>query len=348
MDTPISVAVIGTGFGKIVHIPGYLAHPAFSLKAVGSVRKGGGQRIADDLPSVRGYDDWQQLLAEESVDLISIATAPHLHAPVTLAALARGSHVLCEKPMALDASEAGAMTERARSLGRVAVISHEFRYLPARRAFHSYIKDGFIGDPIAVSLTVSQGARSRLEQRPIDWLARAETGGGFLGALGSHLIDYLLWCFGDIAEVQGRLDRHLALRPGAHGPERPTADDGFAVLFTFATGATGTLQLIQSVRHGFGSRLEAYGTKGTLALINDTALTGAQGDEPLQDLPVPAREAGDQDPRLPPFMKLLDDVVSEIAGIPTDVATFEQGLRVQRLLDAIRTSSQDGHRVRIL
>src|SRR4029077_2191586 len=80
------------------------------------------------------------------IDLVSITAPPHLHAPMALAALRAGKHVLCEKPFAMNEREARRMVDAARVAKRVGLIDHEFRYLPERARLRELVENGWLGD----------------------------------------------------------------------------------------------------------------------------------------------------------------------------------------------------------
>lgn len=352
------VGVVGMGFGAQVHVPGFVHHPRFRLEAVAGLRPGSAAEVAKET-GARAYECWEDLIADAQLDVVSVATAPHLHAPVVLAALARGRHVLCEKPMALDAREAGAMVESARVLGRVGAINHEFRFWPARMAVKERIAQGEIGDVLAAQVTMSVSGRGRRLEEPAGWLERAETGGGFLGAIGAHLVDSLLWWLDDeIVRVWGDLRALAPVRPRAGGgTERVSAEDTFAMALTFASGAIASVSLV-SAGAGLGTRWDLLGTQGTLRLEDDRSLIRlrAAGAVPetlaLEALADPPAVAGHAPQRFTaPFLRLLDRFAAALdaddAG-QRHLPDLAQGLRVQRVLDAVRLASTTGTAVRVL
>ncbi|HYF91926.1 MAG TPA: Gfo/Idh/MocA family oxidoreductase [Symbiobacteriaceae bacterium] len=347
----IRVGIIGTGFGALVQAPGFMMHPACEVVALSGVaRPGRAQEQAARLGIPRAYDDYMTMLRQEELDLVSVVSSPNLHHPMTLAALERRIHVLCEKPMAMNLVEAQAMVDAAERRSLVNAIDHEFRYGPGRTQFKKLIDEGFLGDPIHFTLTYSMNGLERNLARPNGWLSQTATRGGMLGALGSHLIDTLRWFFGDITAVCGSLTNHVEVRSGAPAD----ADDSFAFLCRLSGKTTGVVQFLMHAHHGFGMRVEAFGTKGTLVLENDQkVLAGKSGQELSEvanELPVklPGLQYADSlDPRTLPFVVMVDQLAGAILGEGAMVgskrpyATFRVGAAVQAVLDAVYQSDAE-------
>ncbi len=353
----LKVGIIGTGFGALIQAPGFSMHPECEVVALAGVaRPGRAAEQAAKLGIPHAYDDWQAMLAQEELDLVSVVSAPHLHHPMTIAALERRIPVLCEKPMALNLAEAQSMADAAQRRGLVGAIDFEFRHNPVRTRFKEMVQEGFLGDLVHFNLTMSLPAFERHVNRPMGWLWREENGGGMLGAIGSHLIDTLRWLLGDIDSVAARLSTHVAERQG----EPVTADDTFAFLCQMAgSKATGIAQMLMYAHHGFDMRLEAFGTKGTLVLLGDQKLLAGRAGQSLEEVPLPARfdlpgvvYPENPDKHIPPFMVMVDNLVQAIrrTGAPgpsREYATFADGAAVQAVLDAIRQAHREERWVKV-
>ena len=346
------------GFGQKVHAPGFYHHPRFELVAVAGARAGSADALAK-ATGARAYDDWRALVDGADVDVVSIATAPHLHAPVALRTIERGRSVLLEKPTAFDAREAGAIVEAARAQGVFGAIVHEFRYRPERLAVYEAIRQGTIGRVLAVHVTTHNGALGAMAKTPVSWLFRAESGGGYLGAIASHAVDTVQWWAGEeIVRVWADLRAVAAIRPSpGGGDERITAEDSFVVVFHFASGAVATL-IFSTAGAGFGERWEVLGERGAIRVEGSRVELSEAGKPGPHELPVgellgeaPAVPGAAPDPRTPPFVRLLDRYARALDGdrsARAELATLEQGLRVQRVLDGARLASATGGAVRLL
>lgn len=130
------------------------------------------------------YTDFEEMLDKEKPDIVSIVTPPGLHCPMTLSALSRRIHVLCEKPFALNLDEAKRMRAAAEHAGVVAMIDFEFRFLPGRAYALELLRQNYAGHIRMAHLLLHFGWRSKPEDAPWDWWSDASRGGGALGALG--------------------------------------------------------------------------------------------------------------------------------------------------------------------
>src|ERR1051326_8990652 len=138
--------VVGTGFGCQVHVPTLRAAGFEVVALVGTDLQRLASRAGErDVP--RTFVDLDDAIAETGAGLVVIATPPNTHAPLALKAIAHGCHVVCEKPMALDAGEAQAMLDAAERAGVIHLVGHELRWLPERALIGRAIAAGLIGEP---------------------------------------------------------------------------------------------------------------------------------------------------------------------------------------------------------
>jgi predicted dehydrogenase len=347
MASRLRVGVIGTGFGALVQIPAFRAEPRAEVVAVASGTPGKARRVAEALGVPHSFDDWTQLVTAD-LDLVSITTPPVLHRAMAVAALDAGRHVLCEKPMAMSAAEAEEMLGRGERARRVHAIDHELRFNPNRRKVRTLLADGFVGAPRHVLLTAVNA--SRLDPaRPWNWWFDETRGGGLLGAVGSHQVDLLRYWLGEIVAASGTADAVVPTRPLPDGSgRRPvTADEFTTFSLRFRSGAVATVFLSCVAAHGVGPRAEVWGDAGYLLLDGDDRLWGARGGQGLEELTEP-------ETRTPPpgmeyaslwglsFLRLAEHLVrATLDGAPVaPAATFEDGLAVQRVLDAVRQATR--------
>jgi predicted dehydrogenase len=343
MASRLRVGVIGTGFGSLVQIPAFRAHPRAEVVAVASGTPGKASKTARTLGIPHAFDDWS-MLVNADLDLVSITTPPALHHPMATAALDAGRHVLCEKPMAMSAAEAEDMLARGERARRVHVIDHELRFNPNRRKVKRLIEEGLIGAPRHVLLTAVNASRQD-PARPWGWWFDEARGGGLLGAVGSHQVDLLRYWLGDIAAVTGIALPFVAERPLPDGTgRRPVTADEFSTFsLRFRSGAIGTVFLSCVGTHAVGPRIEVWGDDGSLVLDEAERLWGARLGQSLAELTEP--ETVPTPPGMEyvslwglSFVRLVDHLVlATLDGAPVaPAATFRDGLAVQRVLDAVR------------
>jgi predicted dehydrogenase len=291
------------------------------------------------------------MLDRHPVDLVGIATPVIHHAPMTLAALDAGAHVICEKPMAMNAAEARQMLDRAEALGRVHLIGHELRFNPNRRKIRHLIAEGAIGTVRHVNIVNISATWGDPTSRPAgDWWSLAEMGGGRLGANGSHQIDLLRFWLGEIAAVSGEVRTLVPDRVDPRTGERwtATADDMVGFSAEMASGAVASVFLSGVARHNIGNSVQIFGSEGTIQLADrDERLLLARAGEDFQDV-----SETDPNATLPgigkgiwnvSFVGLIQEVTAAIReGRPVHQgATFADGWRCQLVMDAIRQSSQE-------
>ncbi len=347
----IRVATIGASFARQAYLPALKTIDDVELIAIASARLSSAQAAADQFGIPHVYDDWQRMIGEHEFDLVCIATPTIYHAPMTMAALAAGAHVLCEKPMAMNKDESAEMLETAEARNKLHIIGHELRFNPNRRKIKSLIDSGYIGTVRHVNIVNVSASWGDPRSRPAgDWWSLAEMGGGRLGANGSHQIDLLRFWLGDISAISGqvatmapdRLDR----QSGA--PWQATADDQFSFTAEMREGALCSVFVSSAGRHGIGNHTQIFGSDGTIMLADaDEKLLVARAGEEYQDLSL-----GDPNADLPglgsgiwnvSFVALMHELTAAIReGRPLAWgATFADGHQCQIAMDALRQSSRE-------
>ncbi|CAG9622312.1 Gfo/Idh/MocA family protein [Sutcliffiella rhizosphaerae] len=347
----IKVGIIGTGFGAKVHAPVMQSHPGFDVVAIASVARGRLDDIKEETGVTNVYGNWQDMLEKEELDLVSVASAPLLHHEMVVKSLEKGSHVLCEKPMSFDSNEAENMIEARNIAGKLGFINFEYRFLPARQVVKQLIDSGKIGRLMHVDFSLNIAGYERYATSKRGWLSQKDQAGGMLGAVGSHLIDSLLWWTNDkVASISGQLSTHVPEFTDENGEiEIRTADDAFQAIGNFVGGGTFSIGSNIVVRHAEGWELAVYGTEGTIKMSQDNKVLMGLGNEPLEEvaleaeLPIPEGMNPVAAGYYNAFYRSLNEVHQAISenNINPDLPLFEEGHGVQRVLDAIRQSHEE-------
>ena len=307
--------------------------------------------------------DWTALIGDPEVTILDNVGPNHLHAEPSLAALAAGKHVICEKPLALDGEEAWALLQAARRAGVKHMCAFNYRFVPAVKLARELIQEGRLGEV--------RHFRARYLQ---DWLAdpaaefswrlrRDHAGSGALGDLGSHVIDLARFLVGEISEVAGATQTFVRERGG----QRTDVDEAFQALIGFEGGASGMLEASR-VCPGRANSLvfEINGSAGSvifdLERLNELWVHHADGPGRLRGLQrVLVTEASH--PGLaglwPPGHVLgwehtfVDELRHFLSAVMTDGevgpdgATFEDGYRAAVICDAVLASARNGVAERI-
>ncbi len=353
---PVGIGIIGTGFARTTQIPGFRDCMGAKVVAIASGHRERAEAVANEFGIEHVADDWRALVEHNDVDLVSIVTPPSTHMEITLAALEHRKAVLCEKPMAMNADETARMVEKANAAGVLALIDHELRFLNSRRTMRGMLQTGAIGTVRHCNYVFRSDYRG-IADRAWDWWSDAAMGGGTLGAIGSHVIDSFRWMLGtEISTVLGMLSTHIKQRTDKTSGEARTVttDDETKVLFRFADGpltqdATGAAALSVVESGKYENRLEIYGTKGALMVEETGELwrspTGSGVWRPVQVDQDHMAQGMRESSWSRGFTAFAVAICEALRGGKTtvkDAATFEDGHRVQIVLDAIRASNESG------
>lgn len=255
MGSKYRVGIIGCGtISRLSHVPGFLEavaeiaalYDVVPEKAAAMAAQAGGEpRICGSLGEILAMD----------LDAVAVATPNSLHCAQTVAALKRGLHVLCEKPIAGTLADATLMVSAARRAGRVLHINQSFHYIPTYVAIAELISRGAIGEVIHLRCLRAGGETPDKGWSPgSTWFVQKAYQGGIVLDIGVHMADLLRWYGGEVESVQA----HVATRtPGIDVP------DNVSALLQFRNGATGILELSWTTPSG-GWFLEVYGTEGAI------------------------------------------------------------------------------------
>lgn len=344
----LRIGIIGAGFARRVQLPGLRLIPDVKPVAIASRQRANAEAVARefDIPTV--FDHGVELAQSPDVDLVIVSSTPPSHAEYAIAALEAGKHLLCEKPMAMNESEALRMVDvaqRRRSL--VAWVDHELRYEPNRRKIRDLIRSGAIGEVRHLELTLKPylrgDGRPQTAAAPWTWWFDGAQGGGILGAVGSHLIDLCrFWTGREITQVAGRTALFGRERRDANGVVHPVSADELSTgVFSLGEGVVATITLSSVAHHGVGHLTQITGSDGTLVLTGETKLEIGTAGGPLEDVSAPDDLMGRTTVNnmwARSFVRLMRDLVAVVAGdAPAgDPATFRDGWQIQRVLDALR------------
>ncbi len=355
-NTPLRALVVGTGFGCRIQTPA-LKGAGFDVVGLVGTDLSRTEERAKLAGVPHGFTDLGQAIAYTGADVVVISSTPHTHARLSIRALESGCHVLCEKPFARDAAEARAMLAAAEKAGKIHMIGHEFRFEPLRATFAKAIADGMIGTPQFASMITLIPQIPFSEHEMPAWWFELDEGGGWLGAMGSHVFDQLRLWLGELESVSASMSTLTATR----GP----VDDSFTVHFQTKGGAEG---VIQSSAGTFGPMLDVSrvsGAKGTLWTEGGAVHCATrEGSGPLEvpaEYALPEQPPVGNDPRfdtdrwrnlvnveLASYTALCLEMKAAILGQapgPLAPATFADGVACMEIMDAIRTSAADGGRM---
>jgi predicted dehydrogenase len=317
----VRVGVIGTGFGRRVVAPVFDATD--------------GCRVVD-VVSARNDADVANLCDRTDLDLVTVHSPPYLHASHVRRALLAGHAVLCDKPFGLDASEAEALYAAAEAAECTHLVNFEFRCDPMRELLRDLVRDGAVGRPEHVSWThLSAGSRTPLRRH--GWLFERATGGGWIGAWGSHAVDTLRWILGEVLSARADCRTVITERLDADGAPHPCdAEDSFAAWLRLEGGVTVSIDSGFAESVDLAPRLVITGDEGVLECIADQRIVLRRLDDRREEHQRPPTEG---DPHTEPMRRWAAKVRNAVEDGEwgPDVPTFADGLACSRVLDAFRS-----------
>jgi predicted dehydrogenase len=361
----LRIGLIGTGFMGKAHVFGFTSAPRvfelpydLELHTVADITDTAAERARVTLGFAKATSDWRTIIADPEIDLVSITAPNALHKEMSLAAIAAGKHVYCEKPLAPLAADALEMTLAAEAAGVKTQVGFNYLCNPMLQTAREMIEAGELGE--------IRGYRGLHAE---DYMADASgpftfrhdpAGGGALADIGSHALATAEFLCGPITRVMGDCVTMIGSRPdGKGGSRKVEVDDVGRAFLRFQNGATGSIEgnwiaTGRKMQHDF----EVYGTKGALAFSQehfnvlhyfDTAdRKGRQGFRRIEAGPDHApyglfcvaagHQIGFND------LKAIEvaGYVQAIAGGGPEPFNFRKGLRIQSLVETIQTSSREG------
>jgi predicted dehydrogenase len=347
--------VVGTGFGCFTHVRALQA-AGFEVaalvgrdpaKTVDRARMFGIPSALTSLDEALGLDD---------IDAVTVATPPHTHADIALAAIDAGKHVLCEKPFARDAAEGRKVLAAARQAGVIHLLGCEFRWDPGQATLVRAVASGAIGAPRMATFLLHVPLLADPSAEVPEWWADRDQGGGWLGAHGSQLIDQIRVTLGEFRSVSASLPQvaergmtaedafviHFRMESGAVGTLQSTSGDlGPPIVITRVVGSRGTAWI-----EGVGSTVKVADREGTRTVpVSDDLPTGSGPPLPGGLVTTAYERMISHGMDFSPYTRLAEILRCRIEGSPPPAgpaaADFTDGVRQMAVLDAIRRSAAE-------
>ncbi len=305
-------------------------------------------------------NDWKEVVEHPDVNLVIVATPDALHHEAVMACAARGKHLVCEKPVGMNAIEAGEMWQAYRDASLAHYVPFWTRYVPVFVRAREIVREGMLGDIKAV---LYRWHNPRPNSMPFTWRDNSElSAAGSIADVGSHAYDIVRWILGEEAirvlahagvispekPDLGEIDLGEAIDWGqSHNTtETPTKRKGTAfdyanVIWQFAGGAVGSIVLSHAplLRKGFAPELELHGSEASLGIYR----IGSQLKVARSEVEATDFESIDDPGFGNRFSKNVFPALRQrIAGEPCEHPGMEDGWRVQVFTDAVVQSAQEG------
>src|SRR5215470_13356115 len=275
-EQAIRVGFIGAGANtKLHHIPKLRAQPGVVLVGVANRSKASGEKVAKEFDIPKVFGDWREVIASPDVDAICIGTWPYMHAEMSIAALAAGKHVLCEARMAMNATEGRRMLEASRKAPKlIAQLVPAPHTLETDSTMTQMIKDGYVGDVLAVELQAAQG-RWVDAAAPLHWRQDASLSGFNILNMRIWYEAMMRW-LGPARRVMAMTKVAVPKRKDESGAMREVkVPDHVDILVTYGAGAVGHLRFSSVTALAPAAEAWIFGSEGTIRLEADAKrLTG--------------------------------------------------------------------------
>ena len=364
MPKKVRIGVVGTSWWTdAMYMPAMANHPHANVCAVVGRNLDRAREFAKQWNVPSAYGSLEELLANEPIDAVLIVSSNKHHYPITMTAIEHDLHVLCEKPLAMNYTEAIHMAEAADKAGLKTMVPFTYRFMPTARYLKELIEQGYIGRPYHLNMRYYTGyARDGKYMWRFDL---DESGSGVAGDLGTHWLYLADWFYGEVKAIMAMLGHQVSRDSRPDGKSYDTADDSAVMMLEFENGAQGVLHVTalayEDTPFGQTHHMEFHGSGGTLYSFTDwdktQSVSGARvGEGAVRELPIPDHIWGNARRDYVPYTYkdifrehdfMARGFVSAIANDASVEPTFRDGARIQRYLQAAILSAQEGRRVEV-
>ena len=364
INTPhkLRIAIAGLGFGKKIHLEALKESDYLIPTAIYHYKKEKGPSLEKET-GLSFYHDWEQLIKSKDIDGIIIATSPESRFELAKKALENNKHLLLEKPVALTSLEIEEL-QRISLINNLSVcVDFEYRAVPLFLQTKKIIDEDTLGKIYLIKLDWLMGSRSD-PKRAWNWYSLKEKGGGVIGALGTHAFDMLNWFFGESIKVSGKLSTSIKERtlPNSSNLMEVTSEDiciaNLEIKKHDSTLIPCQVSLSSVSKNGRGFNLEVYGSEGSLFLgsknqkdyVHGFSLEFSNKEDKTYNLTADPHynfEKTWTDGRIAPVKRIHDLWAESINNQTPVIPGLSEGLRSQRICEAIRKSSESGICIKI-
>ncbi len=348
MAKTLRVGVVGAGKIWQSHWPGWAHSPHAEVAAFADMNAEALNRVCDEKGIQKRYASSEELFADPDIDIVDICTHSASHAPLALAALKAGKHVICEKPLAIQADDIEAMIEERDRQGVQLMAAQHYRFMNSTRVLKKEVEAGGLGDVYHARAWMLRRAGGSV--RPT-FVSRALSGGGACMDIGVHALDLTLWLMGNpkpltvSAITQDRI-RNL---PGAfvgNGtaiPENWDVDEFGCAFVRLEGGKALVLEVSWLLNHVGGSDLELW-------LYGDKA--GAKWPQnEIAEIDISNKKRSDRHLEWEEGMEAharecVEFAESIVTGAPSPVPA-EESLQVARILEGMYRSTLENREVHL-
>lgn len=350
----IRIGVIGTGSIASFHLDSYRNNPGAEIVAICDVNEARARAVAENYGASKVFTDYRALLADPDIDAVSICTWNNTHAPISIAALQAGKHVLVEKPLCRTVDEAYEVERAVRESGKLLQVGFVRRYDPGVMMLREFVERGEFGE-----LYYAKASTLRRLGNPGGWFADVErSGGGPLIDIGVHVIDLCWYLMGrpKPVSVSGNTYRklgnrshvqHLSFYKAAdYDASKNTVEDLANALIRFENGASIMVDVSFTLhaQKDEGS-VKLFGDKGGFEIDPQIVMVSEKHNTILNIEPQLDSTAGFSGDKA--FQNEIDHFVACVASGEQPLSPVSDGVEMMKMLCGIYESASKGEEIRL-
>jgi predicted dehydrogenase len=377
---PLRVGIISANWSLKVHGAAWRRIEGVEVAAICTAHQETAERAARDHGIPKAYWNHEEMSADPELDIIDVGTRPSFRFPMVMTALRNGKHVYDALPFAVSLADAEAMRDAQKEAGVVGVVDAQFRWSPPAQQMKAMIDSGFIGRPLGFNvqlmlpLIVANGkpyAYSAYSEHtdPYYWLAEKSSGGSAWRNFATHGLLFLTHLIGPVEEATGMLTTGV---PEWHLPNgevlRPETHDLGSATLRMENGAIGSLQAGWCVPDTEGWRVEIWGDRGRLLLVDNSfgnllsaklyagdARLLTYGTRTCEEVAIdtalydePGSASGGTEPR--PFVAMdwmFANMVQAIRDGTEGAPSFTEAAAVHRVVEAVEQANEERSWIRM-
>ena len=359
---PIRIAIAGLGFGESVHIPASQFNESIELVGLWHPRL---ERLREvcSKHNLYAYENWEDLINDSKIEGIIIATPPAPRFELALQAVKAGKHLLLEKPIGLNADEVMELQRNALKKNLSIAIDFEYRAVPLFIQAKRIISQQKLEEPYFVKLDWLMSSRANPE-RKWDWYSDKNSGGGVLGALGTHAFDIIHWLIGPTHSLSAINSTAIKERfcPQSKATKSVTSEDVSISQLQIKSIHNNLIpvqvNLSAVTKQSKGFSLEIFGNNGTLILRSENQKDYVHGfglwfsdkGNVLKNIQ-PDSDISFQkiwtDGRIAPVARIQSWWAQSIKDGTPVIPGLLEGLSSQKVCDKVKESNSSGMRLEI-
>lgn len=347
----LRVGVIGVGSISNFHIKSYLHNENVEIMALCDINK---ERLIEEAQKynvLKIFTDYNEMLNMDDLDAVSICTWNNVHAPIAIAALKAGKHVLNEKPLCISVEEALEVQKAAENCNKVFQVGFVRRYASNSKIIEDYIKNGDIGD-----IYYAKASSIRRIGNPGGWFADVDkSGGGPLIDLGVHIIDIMWYMMGkpEVKSVSGNVYNKLGsmsnikdkkfYKTEDYSTDKNNVEDMANALIRFKNGASMFVEVSYSLHteKDFTS-IDLYGTKAGVSIEPKCRIYTEKYNRLVDIIPNVDNSSFDFEQS---FQNEIDSFVNCCLNGKKTLSPVEDGVMLMKILNAVYHSSKCGQEI---